>query len=1141
MHGSSVTEISYVERFKEFISGFRDESGRFKYVERLRRMASLEGRSLIIEFADLYRYDALLAEELVEKPLKALRDAEEAVRELLELEYPELVEKKRRFHVRITGLFDTLKIRDVRSEHVGKLVQIEGIVTRMHPVRSRMVKAVFRHDKCESEFQWPQDEEELGERVERPGVCPVCGEGGGRFLLVADKSDYVDWQKIVVQEKPEDVPGGQMPRSIEVQLRGDIVDSVRPGDRISVVGIVKLSGASERSPLYELYIDANSVRVSERALEEVSITREDEEMIREIARDPWVKERIIASIAPSIYGYWDLKEAIALLLFGGVPKILPDGTRIRGDIHVLFIGDPGVAKSQLLQAAARIAPRSVFTTGKGSTAAGLCVSGDTLVYSGDGIETARSIVESRASNVIVSSGLLVTIAEPLILASYTNGALVRSRAYNTYALSADSIVRIRTGLGHELKVTPETRVLSLRGGRLEWVRAGELREGDYIVAARRLPQLLPTTRFTLLDLLPGNTVVKLKEDLETILVSINHTRRLPETLPSKRFFKLEELRRLLNNLGLDLGDLEVFVEKVSRAGRGIKAGIRVPVVGEELLEFLAHLYSMGRLTGGGRVYRVKFRVTDRGLADNIALRVEELFNLKPTVRSLGGWRVHVVEVISGVLGDLLLRLGIRPSNGAYTAIIPSFIAMLPEPLLSAFLRAFFDVRGGIRRGHIYLTLDSEHLARQLSLLLRRFGVVASLVRRGSKVELRISDYISLKAFKDSIGFSSEERMKALEALVEDRKEVRSPRILDIDNSIVAVRVKEVFFEPGGVVYDVTVDDVHNFVAEGFIVHNTAAVVRDPKTNEFYLEAGALVLADGGVAVIDELDKMEKSDRVAIHEAMEQQYISISKAGIVARLNARTSILAAGNPKLGVYDPQKSFTDNVNLPPTILSRFDLMFVVRDIISVERDRRLVSHILEAHSVSERFKPEISPDLLKKYIIYARRYVRPRLTPQARKLVEEFFVEMRSSALSYQAQGSQAPIPITARQLEAIIRLAEAHARMALRDEVTEEDAEAAIRLMSAYLQSVGLDVESGVVDVGAIMTGAGFTTRRLMSVIVDVIKRRSSETGKCVKLQDIVGDVTSRYKVEEEKVRDVMRKLHQQGVIMEVRQDCFSPVE
>ncbi|MEM2421265.1 MAG: minichromosome maintenance protein MCM, partial [Acidilobaceae archaeon] len=366
---ASLLEVAYTDKFKDFIANFRDESGKLKYIERLRRMVNLGARSIIIEFSDIYKYDTELAERLIDNPLEVLRAADEALKELVELEYSELKDKK--YHVRIVGLYETTKIRDIRSEHIGRFIQIEGIITRMHPVRSRMVKAVFRHEKCGSEFAWPQDEEELGERIEKPGICPICGESGSKFILLRDKSTFIDWQKITVQEKPEDVPGGQMPRSVEVQLSEDLVDSARPGDRITIVGIVKLYNPSERSPFYELYIDANSIRVSERVLEEVVLTREDEEKIRELSRDPWIKEKIIASIAPSIYGYWDLKEAIALLLFGGVPKILPDMTRIRGDIHVLFIGDPGVAKSQLLQAASRIAPRAIFTTGKGSTAAGL--------------------------------------------------------------------------------------------------------------------------------------------------------------------------------------------------------------------------------------------------------------------------------------------------------------------------------------------------------------------------------------------------------------------------------------------------------------------------------------------------------------------------------------------------------------------------------------------------------------------------------------------------------------------------------------------------------------------------------------------------------------------------------------------------
>jgi replicative DNA helicase Mcm (EC 3.6.1.-) len=173
------------------------------------------------------------------------------------------------------------------------------------------------------------------------------------------------------------VPGGQIPRSIESILTGDIVDSARPGDRVIITGILRvqpLTGLPDRRgprSIFAFYIDVNHIDVQEKVLEEIVITREDEERIWELARDPWIREKIIASIAPGIYGYWDIKEAIALLLFGGSPKMLPDGTRIRGDIHVLITGDPGTAKSQLLQFTARLAPRGLYTSGKGSTAAGL--------------------------------------------------------------------------------------------------------------------------------------------------------------------------------------------------------------------------------------------------------------------------------------------------------------------------------------------------------------------------------------------------------------------------------------------------------------------------------------------------------------------------------------------------------------------------------------------------------------------------------------------------------------------------------------------------------------------------------------------------------------------------------------------------
>nr|NAZ26821.1 AAA domain-containing protein [Thermogladius sp.] len=256
---------------------------------------------------------------------------------------------------------------------------------------------------------------------------------------------------------------------------------------------------------------------------------------------------------------------------------------------------------------------------------------------------------------------------------------------------------------------------------------------------------------------------------------------------------------------------------------------------------------------------------------------------------------------------------------------------------------------------------------------------------------------------------------------------------------------------------------------------TATVLRDKTTGEYYLEAGAMVIADGGVAAIDEIDKMREEDRSAIHEALEQQTVSIAKAGIVARLNARASVLAAGNPRFGRYDLTQPISKNIDLPPTILSRFDLIFVIQDIPSEGKDRRLARHIIGVHSDIEKAKPFIDPQLLKKYVSYARKYVRPQLTPEAMKLIEEFYVAMRRSGIRGEEAKSPPPIAITPRQLEGLIRLAEAHAKMALRDKVTIEDVEEAIRLMYTTLRRVGFDIESKTIDIDVLETGVSRSKR------------------------------------------------------------------
>ncbi|TVU27892.1 hypothetical protein EJB05_19393 [Eragrostis curvula] len=233
---------------------------------------------------------------------------------------------------------------------------------------------------------------------------------------------------------------------------------------------------------------------------------------------------------------------------------------------------------------------------------------------------------------------------------------------------------------------------------------------------------------------------------------------------------------------------------------------------------------------------------------------------------------------------------------------------------------------------------------------------------------------------------------------------------------------------------------------------TASVTRDSSSREFYLEGGAMVLADGGVVCIDEFDKMRPEDRVAIHEAMEQQTISIAKAGITTVLNSRTSVLAAANPVSGRYDDLKTAQDNIDLQTTILSRFDLIFIVKDVRMYEQDKRIASHIIKVHASgaaasSNSTDASEGENWLKRYIEYCRVTCKPRLSEKAAEMLQNKYIEIRQK-MRQQAHetGRTAAIPITVRQLEAIIRLSESLAKMRLTSVATPEHVEEAFRLFN-----------------------------------------------------------------------------------------------
>merc|ERR1719431_1961541 len=304
---------------------------------------------------------------------------------------------------------------------------------------------------------------------------------------------------------------------------------------------------------------------------------------------------------------------------------------------------------------------------------------------------------------------------------------------------------------------------------------------------------------------------------------------------------------------------------------------------------------------------------------------------------------------------------------------------------------------------------------------------------------------------------------------------------------------------------------------------TASVMRDPQSRNFVVEAGAMVLADGGVVCIDEFDKMREDDRVAIHEAMEQQTISIAKAGITPTLNSRCSILAAANSVFGRWDDSKA-EENIDFMPTILSRFDTIFIVKDEHDEHRDMTLARHVMKVHmsaAADTATEGELSLALLKKYIGYCRARCGPRLTQEAAEKLKNRYVLMRNSSRELEEEGEKRlAIPITVRQLETVVRISESLAKMALQPFVTDANVEESLRLFQVSTLSAA---QSGDLE-GA----EGFTTeedQELIHRIEKQLKKRFA-IGSQISQHTILNDF-AKQKYPERQVQKVLATMIRRG--------------
>ncbi|MGC1931901.1 MAG: minichromosome maintenance protein MCM [Candidatus Nitrosopolaris sp.] len=666
---------------EKFLRAYKDRDGTYKYFDTINHMMASNSVSLVVDYIDFDTFRPDLAKQITYNPDEMLEAFNSAVLSILTEIHPDYaLEIRDKIKVRIGNYSVQKGLRDINAEVIDKLIGVSGMVVRSSEVKPLAKKIGYRCLNCNT-----INETQLkGLVLRKPLKCINCSEK--ELEMDPENSIFSDFQMVRLQELPEDLPAGQLPHYVEVTVMGDLVDQCRPGDRIMLTGIVRIEqdqiSPQVKTSLFRLKMEGNNIEYlggragskGMRTIERIAISTEDEKQILAIASKTDAYDKLIASFAPHVYGHEVIKEAILLLIVGSVTKKLEDGSTRRGDINIFLVGDPGTAKSEMLKFAAKIAPRGLYTSGRGTTAAGL----------------------------------------------------------------------------------------------------------------------------------------------------------------------------------------------------------------------------------------------------------------------------------------------------------------------------------------------------------------------------------------------------------------------------------------------------------------TAAVIRD-KSGIMMLEAGAVVLGDQGLVCIDEFDKIKPEDRSALHEVMEQQTCSVAKGGIVATLNARTSILSAANPLYGKYDPFKNITENVNLPIPLLTRFDIIYVDRDTPEKEKDSRVASHILELHREAGRAAhPAIDIDLFCKYLAFSKQ-IEPRLTIEAIDIIRNYYMKMRNV-------DSEGMITVTPRQLEGLIRLSTARARLLLKDKVEADDAERAIYLVQRMLETAGVDVNTGKVDLG-VLQGKPHSEISKLKVFMEVYNALSGQDKNDVEEKNFINELAKTGKFTEEEARTFIKKAMQNGQIYE----------
>jgi len=1024
-----------------------DRSGEYVYRVKISQMIASEGKSLVVDFGDLLKFDGDLANEVLRSPDTTLFEFKRAAYETMRSENALYADRLRKnLTVRVRGIPDQVPLRKVDASYLDRMLAVAGMVVRTSELRPLMVEGAFVCPNGHLTYQEQKDDLIL----KKPSKCDVCAETRN-FELDKPHCKFIDFQIVRIQELPEELPPGQLPQFFDVNLEGDIVNSARPGDRVVMTGILRAvpdySVGQTRMRLFRSQIDCNFSEVKGKEPEQVQVTKEDEALIKSIAASTDAYEKLINSIAPAVMGHQAEKEAILLLLAGGTSTQLPDGTKLRGDINVLFVGDPGVAKSEMLKFTAQVAPRGIFASGRGTTAAGLsaavireknvfmleagvvvladqgiaCISEDTELYSGESLTRVGKIwEETRGTFYPTKTGreakrvlLPVNVYDRKQRADLESFATVLMR--KPYQ---GEMVKLTFSSGLTLKVTPEHLLKRTTDVKNLWIRADQVKAGDELMAPVKI--FGPAAFLNISeeeaygigcvygDGWLGPTSITISQSKVNIDVVSEINRRLPSTFAV-----------------YDKGD------RVRQLGKYM------------LVSRMVHLYTSER----SFVRKTRLLLRNPSTDKVLALNDRALWSFFAGVFDTDGDLNHV--------GGRVVAVRLYPARDAHEISVLLY---------------------GLRRLGIYARVRG---------LRSSIPIIQITGADISRFTFGISPYsVKLRREPEEIVI----KHKGKRSLARGREKV--------------VAVERVSYE--GYVYDLSVSRYHNFEAALVYAHNC----------------------------IDEFDKMNSNDRTALHEQMEQQSVTIAKGGIYAALNARTAILAACNPVLGKYNPFQNLTDNIpDLPIPLLTRFDLIFVIKDQPAPAEDEKLAAHILSVHQrKAYAAPPPVEFSLLKKHIAYAKK-ITPTLNKEATVRLRDYYLELRKTA----TEGS---IPPTPRTLESLIRLSTARARILLKSEVGDEDALAAIALMNKMVGDVLTDASTKKTDFG-IQLGRPAAERKNLTAAIEVFKRLEGPDKKPVE-RKVFKEELVKAKFSDEDADKMIRTMFREGLIYESKPGYFRRV-